>query len=80
MVPDGAFYIYADVSAFSNDSWAFAFEVLRETGVCIVPGRDFGQAAPTRYVRVSYATGMDGLQEAVERLRGYLGREGRRVH
>jgi aspartate/methionine/tyrosine aminotransferase len=73
VVPDGAFYVYVDVSAFSDDSWAFAFELLHATGVCVVPGRDFGHAAPSRYIRVSYATSMERLHEAIERLRAYLG-------
>ncbi|MCX8115300.1 MAG: pyridoxal phosphate-dependent aminotransferase [Burkholderiaceae bacterium] len=72
VVPDGAFYIYADVSRFSNDSWDFAFEVLHATGVCIVPGRDFGNAETRRYVRISYANAYERLQEAVDRLGVYL--------
>jgi aspartate/methionine/tyrosine aminotransferase len=72
VVPDGAFYIYADVGRFSSDSFAFVRELLRATGVCLVPGKDFGRASPERYVRVSYATSLDRLAEAVERMRGYL--------
>lgn len=73
VVPDGAFYIYADVSRFSGDSFEFVRSLLRATGVCLVPGRDFGVASPERYVRVSYATSLERLEEAVERMRGYLG-------
>jgi aspartate/methionine/tyrosine aminotransferase len=72
VVPDGAFYIYADVSQFSKDSFAFVRDVLRATGVCLVPGKDFGRAAPERFVRISYATSLDSLAEAVERMRHYL--------
>jgi aspartate/methionine/tyrosine aminotransferase len=72
VVPDGAFYIYADVSQFTTDSWEFAFDLLNETGVCVVPGRDFGEHATRRYVRVSYATSLDKLQEAVARIERYL--------
>jgi aspartate/methionine/tyrosine aminotransferase len=72
VVPDGAFYVYVDVSAFSDDSWAFALELLHATGVCVVPGRDFGQAETSRYVRLSYATSLERLQDAVTRLRDYL--------
>jgi aspartate/methionine/tyrosine aminotransferase len=72
VVPDGAFYIYADISAWSDDSWGFAFDVLEHAGVCLVPGRDFGIAEPGRYVRISYATGIERLHEAIERLRRYL--------
>ena len=73
VVPDGAFYIYADVSRFSNDSFAFVRSLLQATGVCLVPGKDFGHASPERYVRVSYATSLDRLEQAVERMRLYLG-------
>jgi len=73
VVPDGAFYIYADVSRFSGDSFEFVRALLRATGVCLVPGKDFGDASPERYVRVSYATSLERLEEAVERMRGYLG-------
>jgi aspartate/methionine/tyrosine aminotransferase len=72
VVPDGAFYVYADVSRYSDDSFAFVRELLRATGVCLVPGTDFGIAAPQRYVRISYATSLDRLEEAVERMRRYL--------
>jgi aspartate/methionine/tyrosine aminotransferase len=74
VVPDGAFYIYADVSRFSADSWDFAFELLHATGVCVVPGRDFGNAEPGRYVRISYANAYDRLEEAIERIEAYLTR------
>jgi aspartate/methionine/tyrosine aminotransferase len=72
VVPDGAFYIYADIDRFGGDSWRFTFDLLRETGVCLVPGRDFGAAGAARYVRVSYANRMDNLRQAVERMRGHL--------
>lgn len=73
VAPDGAFYIYADVSRFCDDSWNFAFEVLHATGVCIVPGRDFGDAETRRYVRISYANAFERLREAIDRLEVYLG-------
>ena len=72
VVPDGAFYIYADISRFGANSWDFAFELLRETGVCVVPGRDFGRAETARYVRISYANKQENLEEAINRLGRYL--------
>lgn len=72
VAPDGAFYIYVDVSRYATDSWQFAFDLLNETGVCVVPGRDFGVHAPQRYVRVSYATSLDKLQDAVARIERFL--------
>ncbi|WP_449371562.1 pyridoxal phosphate-dependent aminotransferase [Thiomonas sp.] len=73
--PDGAFYVYADCSAYSADSWDFCFEVMRDTGVVLVPGKDFGAAEPQRYFRLSYANSIANLQQALDRLRGYLERK-----
>ena len=70
--PDGAFYVYADCSRFAADSWDFCFEVMRDTGVVLVPGKDFGTAEPQRYFRLSYANSMTNLEEALHRLHGYL--------
>jgi len=72
VVPDGAFYIYADIRRFAESSWSFAFDLLRDTGVCVVPGRDFGTADTSHYLRLSYANTMARLQEAVDRLRAHL--------
>jgi len=73
--PDGAFYVYADCSRFAADSWDFCFDVMRDTGVVLVPGKDFGTAAPQRYFRLSYANSIVNLQDALHRLRGYLERK-----
>jgi aspartate/methionine/tyrosine aminotransferase len=74
VVPDGAFYVYARVSRFGPDSWDFAFDLLRETGVCVVPGRDFGTAETSQYVRLSYANRQERLEEAVDRMARHLSR------
>ncbi|GAA4329221.1 pyridoxal phosphate-dependent aminotransferase [Pigmentiphaga soli] len=73
VAPDGAFYIYSDVRRHAADSAAFAARLLDEAGVCAVPGMDFGAAGADRYLRFSYATGLDRLQEAVHRLGRLLG-------
>ncbi|UCE32525.1 MAG: pyridoxal phosphate-dependent aminotransferase [Burkholderiales bacterium] len=72
--PDGAFYVYIDVSRFTEDSAAFADELLEQAGVAIVPGMDFGQYEPKRYMRVSYANSLDNLQKAVRRIAAHLTR------
>jgi len=76
VLPDGAFYVYADVSALSHpdagDSTAFGMAVLKEAEVAIVPGDDFGFAAPKRHVRFSYAAKYERIEQAVERLRKLL--------
>lgn len=76
VLPDGAFYVYADISRLSHpdaaDSSAFGMAVLREAEVAIVPGDDFGFAAPQRHVRFSYAAKYERIEQAVERLRRLL--------
>lgn len=72
VMPDGAFYVYADCSKFTDDADAFAKQVLNEAGVVIVPGLDFGPATATSYVRLSYANSFENLQEAVARLKKFL--------
>lgn len=73
VLPDGAFYIYADCSRFSEDADAFTRDALQATGVVMTPGLDFGTQNVERFIRVSYATSMENLQEAVHRLESYLG-------
>ena len=72
VLPDGAFYAWADCSAHSASSWDFAFELMRSAHVAITPGRDFGRHGSERFVRLSYASSMAHLHEAVERLRRVL--------
>ena len=72
VMPDGAFYAWADCSAYGNSSWDFSFDVMRRAHVAITPGRDFGRDTAERFVRLSYASSMAHLQEAVERLRRVL--------
>jgi aspartate/methionine/tyrosine aminotransferase len=66
--PDGAFYIYADVSRWGMESDRFAQRLLHEAGVAAVPGMDFGPAHADRTMRFSYTTGMERLEEAVARI------------
>ncbi|MCH8618999.1 pyridoxal phosphate-dependent aminotransferase [Undibacterium sp. TS12] len=72
VMPDGAFYVYADCSRFTDDADAFAKQVLNEAGVVIVPGLDFGPATARSYIRISYANSLENLQEAVARLKKFL--------
>jgi len=72
--PDGAFYVYADCSRVTDDATQFCRDVLEQTGVALTPGVDFGEVGARRFVRVSYATSMAMLEEAVHRLANYLGR------
>jgi len=72
VMPDGAFYAWADCSAHASSSWDFAFDLMRSAHVAITPGRDFGRVDSERWVRLSYASSMAHLQEAVQRLRRVL--------
>ena len=68
---DGAFYLYADVSAYTTDSLAFTKLMLEETGVAATPGLDFDPARGGRYVRFSYAGATDEMAEAARRLQAW---------
>ncbi len=66
--PEGAFYIYADSSAFSKDSYEFTCNVLSEKYVAFTPGVDFGVAGANQHVRFAYTTDLENLKIGVERL------------
>lgn len=66
--PDGAFYIYADASEFTNDSLEFCIRLLRETGVCIAPGIDFDPLNGKRFIRLSFAVSTPLIEDAVRRI------------
>jgi aspartate/methionine/tyrosine aminotransferase len=72
VTPAGAFYLYADCSRFTTDSYAFSQRLLEEAGVAITPGTDFGTFRPQRHVRFAYTTSLENLQEGVRRLRDFL--------
>ena len=71
---DGAFYLYADVSALTNDSEEFCARMLAEAGVATTPGIDFDQGRGRAYLRISYAGGTADMAAAVERLKTWMGR------
>lgn len=68
---DGAFYLYVDVGRFSQDSLAFARQMLEETGVAATPGVDFDEARGRQFLRFSYAGTTADMAEAVDRLNGW---------
>jgi len=70
-VPDGAFYIYADVGAFTADSLDFSKRMLAETGVAATPGLDFDPARGAHFMRFSFAGGTDEMAAAARRLRAW---------
>jgi aspartate/methionine/tyrosine aminotransferase len=70
---DGAFYLYADVSDFAADSFAFANRMLEEARVAATPGVDFDPYRGTSFLRLSYARSAGDMHEAVARIARWLG-------
>ena len=89
VTPDGAFYAWADCAAACDKlfaarseynsemetpgSWELAFELMKRAHLAVTPGRDFGHADTSRYVRFSTASSMAQLHTAIERLKSVLG-------
>ena len=74
--PDGAFYVYADVSDFTDDSRSFAAEILADAGVAVTPGLDFDKARGKGTVRFSYARSTEDIAEGLERLAAFMKKRG----
>jgi aspartate/methionine/tyrosine aminotransferase len=70
--PDGAFYVYADVSAHTDDSRAFAAEILEKAGVAVTPGLDFDPVRGARTLRFSYARSTADIREGLVRLERFM--------
>jgi aspartate/methionine/tyrosine aminotransferase len=69
--PEGAFYLYAGCSRFTEDSFTFARDLLERAGVAITPGIDFGQYRAAEHVRFAYTTSLEQLREGVDRIAAY---------
>lgn len=72
--PEGAFYIWANVSKFTDDSFEFARELLEKTHVATTPGVDFGSNKTEQYLRFAYTREIPHMREGIERLKRYLGK------
>jgi aspartate/methionine/tyrosine aminotransferase len=70
--PEGAFYIYANVSGLTDDSRDFCWRLLEEGGVALTPGEDFGVYRAGQHLRISYANSLTNLQEGIRRIRNFL--------
>jgi aspartate/methionine/tyrosine aminotransferase len=70
--PDGAFYVYADVSHLTDDSRAFAAEILDQAGVAVTPGLDFDPVRGAGFLRFSYARSTDDIEEGLKRLETFM--------
>ena len=69
--PEGAFYIFLNISQYSQNSYNLSFDILNKSGVAVTPGIDFGEGGEG-YIRLSYATSKELIYEGVKRLSGYF--------
>ena len=72
VTPEGAFYVYADCSKFTGDSYRFAWDLLEKAHVAVTPGIDFGTFHAERHIRFSYCASIKQLHEGVARIARYL--------
>ncbi|MFT3877810.1 MAG: aminotransferase class I/II-fold pyridoxal phosphate-dependent enzyme [Propioniciclava sp.] len=72
VTPDGAFYVYIDVSRTGLDAWTFCERALDSAHVALTPGRDFATATANTHVRLSYAASREDLAEGLARLGMFL--------
>jgi len=70
--PQGAFYVYADVSRFTDDSFQFARDLLEQEGVAVTPGCDFGVYRADQHIRFAYTASIDRMAVALNRLEKFL--------
>lgn len=70
--PKGAFYIYADCSRFTQDSFQFAKDLLEQEGLAVTPGKDFGKNRANCHIRFAYTASIVRMSAAIERLERFL--------
>ncbi|NPA13031.1 MAG: aminotransferase class I/II-fold pyridoxal phosphate-dependent enzyme [Aquificae bacterium] len=70
--PTGAFYIWADASRYTDDTFQFSKRILQETHTAITPGIDFGNNKTNLFLRFAYTRDIDHMKEGIERLKGFL--------
>ncbi|RTE64648.1 pyridoxal phosphate-dependent aminotransferase [Amphritea opalescens] len=69
LMPEGAFYVYADASRFTDNTFDFCWDLLEQDKVAVTPGVDFGDYQANRYIRFSYTTSVAQIEKALARLR-----------
>ena len=70
--PDGAFYVYVDVSDYTDDAREFAAQILDQAGVAVTPGLDFDPVEGHKWLRLSYAHATADIAEGVARLQAFM--------
>ena len=74
VIPEGAFYVYANVSAFADDSFEFCKQLLESQAVAVTPGCDFGEQHASEFVRFAYTTSEQQINEGMRRLKDFIAR------
>ncbi|WP_290703186.1 pyridoxal phosphate-dependent aminotransferase [Amphritea sp.] len=74
LMPEGAFYVYADASHLTDNTFDFCWELLEQDKVAVTPGIDFGDHRANQFIRFSYTTGIGQIEKALSRLRHRLNR------
>lgn len=72
LMPEGGFYVYADASPFTDNTFDFCWQLLEQDKVAVTPGIDFGDYLANRYIRFSYTTGEAQIEKALARLQQRL--------
>ena len=72
LTPEGAFYVYADASHLTDNTFDFCWELLEQDKVAVTPGIDFGDHRANQFIRFSYTTGIAQIEKALSRLRKRL--------
>ena len=70
--PDGAFYLYIDISSISDNSSDLALRLLNETGVSVTPGKDFDYKSGKKYIRLSYGGTYRDITVAIQKINNWL--------
>ena len=70
--PDGAFYLYADCSAFTQNSFQFAQDLLETEAVAVTPGIDFGEYNANTHIRFAYTVAIERMREAITRMERFI--------
>lgn len=72
IIPQGAFYVYANISKHSQDSFSFCQQLLEQQALAITPGCDFGEFKANQFTRFAYTTGEENIKQGMSRLQKFL--------
>ncbi|QEQ97940.1 pyridoxal phosphate-dependent aminotransferase [Neptunomonas concharum] len=72
LMPEGAFYVYADASHLTDNTYDYCWRLLEEAHVAATPGLDFGSYRANQFIRFSYTTGLDRIELMLKRLAAFI--------